>query len=125
MGRRMGIFFLLGLMVLGLVGCSGGTYSIVSGSIQSSNNGLSGSYSSFSGHYYKKVKLEEGKTMRVSFTAETEKGSLAAKVIDSSGKTVETLKTGDTVKVNKPDQYKLQVEGKKHKGSFILSWKIK
>jgi predicted RNA-binding protein YlqC (UPF0109 family) len=125
MHKQMGILVLLGLMVLGLVGCSGGSYSIMSGGIQASKNGLSGSYSSFSGHYYKKVKLEDGKTMTVTLSAQTEKGELAGKVINSSGKTIETLKAGETVKVNTPDQYKLQVEGQKHKGGFILSWKIK
>ncbi len=125
MYRRLGVLVLLGLMVLGLVGCTGGSHVITIGDVQSSQNSLSGGYSSFSGHYYKTVKLEDGKTMTVTFTAETEKGKLIAKVINSDGKTTETLKSGDTVKVNNPGQYKLQVEGKKHKGSFLLSWKIK
>ena len=85
---------------------------------------MSGNYNSFSGYYFKKVKIKDGETLTVTFSVITEKGTLIAKVIDSDGKTIKTLNTGETVNINQPGQFKLQVEGEKHKGSFTLSWKI-
>lgn len=122
MFKKLGIFILIVLMLSNLVGCSGGSYRITIGDVNSSQNDMRGNYDSFSGYYFKKVKIKDGETLKVTFSVITEKGELIAKVIDSDGKTLNTLHPGDTVNLNKPGQYKLQVEGKKHKGCFILSW---
>lgn len=125
MTKKLGIFFIMVLMVSNLVSCSGGSYRITIGEINSTQNVMSGKYNSFSGYYFKKVKLEDGENLKVAFSVDTEKGILNAKVIDSDGKTIKTLSTGETVTINQPGQYKLQVEGDKHKGNFTLCWKIK
>lgn len=124
MVKKVWVFVLVVLMVLTPVSCSGGSYSITIGKIDSSGNQLNGKYNSFSGYYFKEVKLTKGETMSVTFSATTEKGKITARVIDSNGKTIKTLNTGDTVSLNQPGKYKLQVEGKKHKGEFTLSWNI-
>ncbi|WML40029.1 hypothetical protein RCG19_23170 [Neobacillus sp. OS1-2] len=122
--KRVGIFSLIGLILLNLVGCTGGSYTITVGEIDTQQNVMSGEYKSFSGHYFKKVKLEDRQTLKVTFSGDTEKGEIIAKVIDSDGNTSKTLKSGNTVTIFEPGHYKLQVEGKEHKGHFTLSWKI-
>lgn len=124
MVKKLGLLFLLVLVVFILAACSGGSYAITIGGIDASQNELSGKYQSFSGHYFKKVTVADGETLAITFKAKTEKGKLLAKVINSDGKTVKTLDAGDTTTLQTPDHYKLQVEGKHHKGNFTLSWKI-
>lgn len=85
---------------------------------------MSGKYNCFSGHYFKKVKIEDCQTLSATFSAETEKGNLIAKVIDTEGPTRKELQEGDTVTINTLGEYKLQVEENKHKGNFTLSWEI-
>lgn len=124
MKKKFGLFLLTLLMFLNLVGCSGGSYAITIGEIDSTKDNMSGEYNSFSGHYYKNVTLDEGKKLTLTFLAETKKGELVAKVIDSDDNTLKTLEPGDTVSLNQSGTYKIQVEGEKHKGNFKLSWKI-
>lgn len=122
------IFLLLFVTIflsVNLVGCTGGSYSITIGGIDATKNNMSGEYQSFSGYYFKEVYLEKGKELTLGFLAETEKGNLVAKVIDSEGKIVKTLNPDDTANVIQSGEYKLQVEGEKHQGNFTLSWKIK
>ena len=121
--RKLGIFTILALLILSLVACSGSSSIITVGEIKPSENALTGEYHSFSGYYFKKVKLKEGEILKVKFSAETEKGNLIAKVLDSEGETIKTLNPDDSVTLNQSGRYKLQVEGEKHKGNFTLSWK--
>ncbi len=120
--RKLGIISLSALLILSLVACSGGSSVITIGDIKASENSMTGEYHSFSGYYFKKVKLKEGETLKVKFSAETEKGNLIAKVIDSEGETIKTLNSEDTVTLSQSGQFKLQVEGEKHRGNFTLSW---
>ncbi|HBI04269.1 MAG TPA: hypothetical protein DDY49_09605 [Paenibacillaceae bacterium] len=115
---------LLILVVFALAGCSGGSYRISVGDIKSLDNTISGSYRSFSGYYFKEVKLKKGQTVMFSITSTTEKGELGAKVIDSQGKTILEIKKDESLNISKSDTYKIQVEGKEHKGNFELSWKV-
>lgn len=94
------------------------------GQVDSAKNNLSGEYNSFSGHYFKKVKLDHNEELVLNFSAVTKKGELFAKVIDADGETIKTLNPGDKAVLNQSGEYKLQVEGEKHQGSFMLSWEI-
>jgi hypothetical protein len=123
--KKLGLYLVFVVFFINLVGCSGGSYRISVGSIKSTGNELSGTYHSFSGHYFKQVKIGDGESLHIHFSVNTEKGNLVAKVIDEDGNTVKTLLDGDITMIDKPGNYKLQVEGKNHKGGFILSWKNK
>ncbi len=112
------------LLLAILAGCTGGSYGITVGGVDASKNEISGEYNRFSGHYFKKVTIADGEALTATFKATTENGELAAKVLDADGQTYKTIKSGDSVKISQPGKYKMQVEGKKHKGRFVLSWKI-
>ncbi|WP_400243824.1 hypothetical protein AB3U99_21730 [Niallia sp. JL1B1071] len=120
--KRVEMLFLMVLLLFNVAGCSGGSYAISIGEIESSKNSIVGEYNSFSGDYFKKVNVEKGDSYKVSFSVYTEEGELTAKVMDSNGETLKTLKDGDTFTLNQLGTYKLQVEGEKHRGSFALSW---
>lgn len=112
-------FFLIFL----LTGCSGGSYVISVGEIEAKKDCIKGDYHSFSGKFFKKVTVDDGETLSVHFHAETEQGTLIAKIIDSNGKTIQTLVPDHSFRLKKPGKYKFQVEGEKHKGNFNLAWK--
>lgn len=120
--KKVGAVCLLVLLLSNLIACSGGSYAISVGEVESTKNSIVGEYNSFSGKYFKKVHLKEGESYTITFSVTTEKGELIAKVIDSNGETLETLSAGDTFTLNEFGRYKLQVEGEKHRGSFTLSW---
>lgn len=124
MKKTFWLLFLAVLISFNIVGCSGGSHVISIGEIESSKNQMSGEYKSFSGHYYKNVTINKDETLTLNFLVETKKGKLVAKVIDSDGNTIKTIKPGDKVEIDQSGKYKLQVEGEKHKGNFTLSWKI-
>ncbi len=122
--KKLGVFFVILLLPAVLAGCSGGSRVITFGEIEITENDMRGSYSSFTGNYFKNVKIEEGATLTVSFSVNTEKGELTADVLDSEGETLAVVEPGGTVVIDDPGKYKLQVEGNKHKGNFTLSWEI-
>lgn len=110
------------LLVTALVACSGGSYTITVGNIDSKETDISGEYNSFTGHYFKKLKVGDGEKLTLTYKVSTDKGELVAKVIDKKGNTIKTFENGESFSLNEPGEYKLQVEGNEHKGSFSLSW---
>ncbi|WP_338448791.1 hypothetical protein R4Z09_21605 [Niallia oryzisoli] len=120
--KKLGTLLLLMLMLFMFVGCSGGSYTITVGEIDSFKHEIAGEYSSFSGKYYKQVTVEPGEVLEITLTAHTEKGRLKAVILDSEEKVISTLNPGNSVQIRDAGVYKLQVEGKNHKGSFTLSW---
>lgn len=124
MRNKVKIYGLLVIILVMFTGCSGGSYRITVGDIGVSHQKMSGKYSSFTGHYFKTIKIRSGETLAVHFSSVTKKGTLTASVINSEGRKIKSIETDDTVQIDKPGKYKLQVNGKKHKGHFTLSWKI-
>ncbi|WP_394236492.1 hypothetical protein [Niallia oryzisoli] len=120
MMKRLGALLLLMLVLL--VGCSGGSYTITIGEINAFENRITGEYNQFSGEFFKNVTVGDSEVIEVTLTAHTEAGEIKAIVLDSDGKEVSTLNPGDTIQIQEAGEYKLQVEGKKHKGSVLLSW---
>lgn len=122
--KKAGNLFVILLMFAVLAGCSGGSRVITVGDIDITENSMQGKYSSFTGNYYKNVKLEEGDTLTVTLSVHTEKGELTAEVLGSDGNQIAVVEPGETVIIQDPGKYKLQAKGKKHKGNFTLSWEI-
>jgi major membrane immunogen (membrane-anchored lipoprotein) len=123
--KRVTSFFTMVLVFSVLVSCSGGSYKITVGEIESTKSEIRGEYENFSGHYFKEVKLQEGESLTVTFSEQTEAGNIAAKVLDSSGELVDMVGTDEPLKISGPGKYTLQVEGEKHRGEFVLNWEIK
>lgn len=120
MMKKLGTLFLL-LLLVAFAGCSGGSYTITVGEIDSFEHEITGEYSRFSGKYYKEVTVEPGEVLEITLTTRTEKGELKAVVLDSEEKVISTLIQEDSVQIRDPGEYKLQIEGKKHKSDFTLS----
>jgi hypothetical protein len=92
------------------------------GGVESSSNSISGNYSKFSGYYYKEVKFAKGDNINFTYLISTNDGKLSAKLLDSSGDVIEKITKDTTITIPKEDTYKIQVNAKDHKGSFIISW---
>lgn len=122
MGRKIGIIFVMMLVFFNIFGCSGGSYRITIGGLNFSHNKITGSYSRFTGNCFKMVNIKKGEKLKIAFSAVTEKGEIKSNIVDTEGKIIKTLKTGETVSIDKEGTYKLQVLGKKHRGSFLLYW---
>lgn len=116
------LFLFIVLFSILLVGCTGGSYVITTGGVESSSNSISGNYSKFSGYFYKEVKFSKGDNINFTYLISTNDGKLSAKLIDSSGDVIEKITKDTTITIPKEDMYKIQVNAKDHKGSFIISW---
>lgn len=113
------------LLVLGLAGCTqGGSYKLIMGDIQAGEKSIEGSYSSFSGNYYKNVELAKNDQIIFGLTAETEAGKIAAQLIDPDGNIILEIKEGSRQEkfLEETGTYKMKVIGEDHKGNFELSW---
>jgi hypothetical protein len=120
--KRVAFFFTIVLMLLLLVSCSGGSYKITIGEIKSTETEISGEYEGFSGHYFKNVKLKRGENLIITFSEQTEDGEIVAKVLDASGEQIGIIDAERSFNISETGQYTLQVEGKNHRGKFVLKW---
>ncbi|WP_462413597.1 hypothetical protein [Neobacillus sp. Marseille-QA0830] len=107
-----------------LVGCSGGSYAIRTGELTSSTNSMSGNYTKFTGYYFREVKFAKGDEIHFDYSVLTKSGSLAATVVDSSGKKIADIHDDETINIPKEDTYKIRVNGDGHKGSFNIMWDV-
>ncbi|MGM0421445.1 MAG: hypothetical protein ACQEQG_10735 [Bacillota bacterium] len=113
---------LLGIL---LVGCSqGGSYKIIMGDIHAGENSIKGSYSTFSGNYYKKVEMDKNSRIMLKLTTDTEAGSLSAQLIDPEGNIILELEAGSQKEttINEVGKYEMKVIGDDHKGNFKFEW---
>lgn len=117
------------LIILFLVGCSGGSYKCVNSIENNTNNSMEMSYSSFDGHKFNSIKLKKGDELNLNIEVITEEGTLKITLVDKNDNElfkVENPKESinKTIKIEKDSTYKVKVEGK-HKGSYKITWDVK
>jgi len=122
-------FLLVLLLLLVLVSCEGGSYTIISGDVDAKSNSIEGHYKLFSGHYYKEIRLNPDDKVVFDFSHQTESGEISMTLNDSDGETVFKLdgKQDPVVRsytANKADRYRVTVHGNEHEGQFELKWDI-
>lgn len=115
-------WLIAGLLSLLVTACSGGSYSILVGGLDSTPHSISGSYSSFSGHYFRTEKFTQGEHVLFQLASHTEGGSLTAELLTSSGQVVSTLTGERTIVIPQTNTYRIQVQGDHHHGDFMLTW---
>lgn len=106
-------------------GCSGSSYTITTGDLNSSVNSISGKYHSFNGYYYKSAKFTQGDFIEFDLTLKTEAGKFSALLLDPDGKVIAEINKDKTARIDTTGTYKVQINGSHHKGSFILQWNKK
>ena len=118
-------------LIIGIVlmGCSGGSYKIIKGNIRQSRNTIKGSYQSFSGDFFKAVRLNKGQTITLKSMSTTEEGSLFLVVVDPYGNSMFEISLQDDPKerkigIDQTGRYKIKVVGEDHRGSFTITWQI-
>lgn len=116
------------VLVIFLVGCSGGGYRTIMSMENNSANSTEMSYSSFKGSKFTSLKLKSGDELNLNVEVVTKEGNLAITLIDENNK--ELFKTEnpkepikEKIKIDKDSTYKIKVEGN-HKGSYKITWDV-
>lgn len=122
--------FIIVLLLIFLVGCEGGSYSVMQGEIDGKDYAIMGNYEKFDGEYYKVVEIEDTKKITLDMDIYTEKGKLGIQVISPDEKVIfEKSNIKDSLKqnieINKDGKYKMVVLATEHSGSFNLYWNFK
>ncbi|MFD3156789.1 hypothetical protein ACFIJ5_08015 [Haloimpatiens sp. FM7330] len=117
------------LVLIFLVGCSGGSYKTKSSDESNTNNSMKMSYSDFEGYKFTSIKLKKGDELNLNINVTTEEGNLKITFVDENDNElfkVENPKEqiNKTIEINKDATYKIKVGGK-HKGSYNITWDIK
>jgi hypothetical protein len=122
MVKKVGVIIFIMLFILMSTGCSKGSYKLTQGSFQVLDSSIKGRYKSFTGYYYKEIKLKENDIINFNFLLITFSGRLSAMLLDSKGVLVEFIDEDKSVIINKTGTYQIKIEGRHHQGSFELSW---
>lgn len=117
------------LVILFLIGCSGGSYKSINSIENNTNNSMESSYSSFNGHKFSSFKLEKGDELNLNIEVITKEGTLKITLIDKNDNELFKVENPKelitkTIKIEKDDTYKVKVEGE-HKGSYKIAWDVK
>lgn len=110
------------LVALVLTGCSGGSYAIRSGGIDVFKASMGGAYKSFSGEFFKELKLEKGQVLRFCLEEETGSGSIEYLIRNKAGDLAGSIRDGFIWQVPEDGSYRIVTKGDKHAGSFDLAW---
>jgi len=110
------------LVLVILAGCSGGSYAIRSGRIDVFNDSIEGAYKSFSGYFYKEIKLEKGEIIRFCLDESTSCGRISFKIENPDGKIIADIGSDLIWEVPKEGKYRIYAQGDKHGGEFCLTW---
>jgi len=126
MKKKIGmlITFLVFIFILLLSGCSGGRHIFVFGGIQQGDNNLNGEYRFFNGHYFKRVQFNENDIVKFSFNHDTISGNIEASLINSFGEKIYIIKDKKDFKIERKGNYKIQVNGNRHRGRFKFEWLV-
>ncbi|OPX43456.1 hypothetical protein CLHUN_26030 [Ruminiclostridium hungatei] len=141
MKNRLMLLFAALLAIAAISGCTYGS-GVTRGSVEVNTfSKMSMSYQKFSGYKTTKVKVGDGEAIEVSVAIVTTEGKLdleISKKTDSGaanrteaekGREEETIYQGTDlptsdfkVKLDKPGNYEITVEGDEHKGSYKITW---
>ena len=116
------------LIILFLVGCSGGSYKTKCSVEDNTKNSMVMSYLNFEGYKFTTIKLKNGDKLNFNIKVTTEEGNLKVMLINEKNEelfSVENPKEDiiKTIEISKDGNYKLKVEGN-HKGSYEIFWDI-
>jgi hypothetical protein len=122
----LGLTLLFSFLIL--ISCSGGNYVIIKGDIESTSHSMNGSYSKFSGYYYRQITLYKDDHVFLNYQSITHDGTIALELIDDNGnvlfKTQKLVKRNYPIHISQSGKYRIEVIGNNHKGSFKLSWHV-
>lgn len=88
-------------------------------------NGMSASFARFDGEETKKINLDQGDQLVISYELKTESGTLKIQIVDAENETVfsETGASGEfELLAEETQDYEIQVLGEKAKGSYLITW---
>ncbi len=128
MRRFLHVYISIALLTAVFVaGCNGGSYNIKNGQVKALPDKMLGQYDSFSGSYFKNIRLEEGDYFSSKLTAVTKAGVISAAVFDPAGDKIidiDELVTNNGMLIKNSGDYKILIRAEEHSGSFLLEWNV-
>lgn len=124
MKKKVSLIIVLMITLVLLTSCTGGSYVITIGKIKGNSKSLTGSYNSFSGKYYSRVKLEAGDIIEYKASCNTDSGSLQLVLLDKDNNVIANLLEAQDVEINNTGYYYFTALGEDHKGDFSVQWKV-
>jgi len=89
---------------------------------------MNGSYSKFSGYYYRQITLYKNNNVYMNYHSITHRGTIALELIDDNGnvlyKTKKLAERNYPIHISQSGKYRIEVIGNNHKGSFKLTWHV-
>ncbi len=109
-----------------LSGCTYGSFTALKAVEKNAPSVMSMSYERFSGYKATSIKVKEGSPADVNVVIVSKKGKLDMTITDEKGHSVYEGKDIPTssfsVKIHESGEYKIKVSGKKHSGSYKITW---
>lgn len=116
--------FIIIITLLIITGCTGYSYTLIRGQINTTSHSIEGSYQTFDRNYCKDVKFEEGDIVDFKFRLTTDKGTLNVKLYYND-EVITFIEDDMQVTIDKTGTYQIYVFADEHGGSFKVSWEIK
>ncbi len=109
-----------------LSGCTYGSFSTLKSVEKNTFSMMSMSYEKFNGYKATSIKVKEGNPMDVNVAIVSKKGKLDMTITDEKGHSVyegkDITTSSFSVKIHESGEYKIKVSGKKHSGSYKITW---
>ena len=122
--------FIIILLLIFLVGCEGGSYSVYQGEVDAKDYGIMGNYEEFDGEYYKVIEIEDTEMITLDVDVYKKKKKIGIQVMSPDEKVIfeksnikDSIK--EDIKISKDGKYKVVVLATKHSGSFNVYWNLK
>lgn len=109
-----------------LSACTYGSFSTLKSVEKNTFSMMSMSYEKFNGYKATSIKVKKGNPMDVNVDIVSKKGKLDMSITDEKGHSIYEGKdiptSSFTVKIHESGDYKIKVSGKKHYGSYKITW---
>ncbi len=126
--RKYKLIIIMSLLILLVVGCSRGSYTVVKGSEFNTPTKMSMTYYKFTGYKETNVTVKEGQPVVVTFDIVTEEGTLNAYIAKNNDKSNCSYEGKDiptsnfTVTLTEKGKYTIRLDAQKHSGSYSITW---
>ena len=127
--RILPLLFCSLILILSIVGCSGGSYSTLKSIENNTDTSMKMSYSKFNGGKFRTLKLKSGDILNFNANVNTTSGNLSICVLDENGTELYKADTpksplSESINISKDGTYKIKITAKNHSGDYDINWKI-
>ena len=126
--KKILLISLVLLLAISFTGCTYGSKFTIGSLENNTLSSMSMKYMKFTGNKIKDIKVDEGEVCEVYVDIKTDDGKIDLLIKDESGNIAfegHDIPTSDfTVYLKEAGKYKIKVEAKNHKGSYLIKWDV-